>query len=190
MFNQQQHTTGGNGASAPAVFEQLRQHLDWRVNLLLTPTKTPRAILANALIALREAPEWQGVLAYDEFALITKLMRAPPWFEPHRSWTPQQWTDRDDVLTANWLQHREITVNEKVAATAVETVAKDAAFHPIKDYLNGLKWDGRKRYRKLCVQLSRCRSEALPPGRQPLSIYCRHCTRHVAGLQGRLRSNP
>jgi hypothetical protein len=27
--------------------------------------------LANALIALREAPEWQGVLAYDEFALVT-----------------------------------------------------------------------------------------------------------------------
>ena len=147
MFaTQQQHTSTGNGASAPAIFEKLRQHLDWRVNLILTPTKTPRPILANALIALREAPEWQGALAYDEFALVTKLMRAPPWFEPRgHSWTPQQWTDRDDVLTANWLQHHDISVNERVAATAVEAVAKDAAFHPIKDYLNGLKWDGCKR---------------------------------------------
>jgi hypothetical protein len=51
------------------AFEEWRR----RVDLILTPTKTPKAILANALIALRRAPEWQGVLAYDEFALVTKL---------------------------------------------------------------------------------------------------------------------
>jgi predicted P-loop ATPase len=128
------------------AFDEWRRRVDWRVDLILTPTKTPKAILANALTALCKAPEWQGVLAYDEFALVTKLMKAPPWLANEgNSWTPQVWTDRDDVLTANWLQHHEICVNEKVAATAVEAVAKDAAFHPIQDYLTGLEWDGTKR---------------------------------------------
>ena len=27
----------------------------------------------------------------------------------------------------------------------IDTVAEDNKFHPIRDYLNGLKWDGQKR---------------------------------------------
>ena len=32
-----------------------------------------------------------------------------------------------------------------MAATSVEAVAKDASFHPIRDYLTNLEWDGTKR---------------------------------------------
>jgi predicted P-loop ATPase len=32
-----------------------------------------------------------------------------------------------------------------VGANAVETVARDATFHQVRDYLDGLKWDGTKR---------------------------------------------
>jgi predicted P-loop ATPase len=119
----------------------------WADNLIVTKaTNKPKAVVANALIALRQAPEWHGVLAYDEFALVTKLMRPPPWLKHEdNSWEPKQWTDRDDVLTADWLQHREISVATSIAAEAVETAAKDAAFHPVKDYLIGLEWDGRSR---------------------------------------------
>jgi predicted P-loop ATPase len=125
----------------------LQQELSgWRGQLLVTPTKQPRPLLANALIALRHAPEWQGVLAYDEFALIIMMQKPPPW-QKHmdNSWTPQRWTDRDDALTANWLQHQDIAVTVALAATAAETVAKDATFHPVRDYLSELRWDGKRR---------------------------------------------
>jgi predicted P-loop ATPase len=125
---------------------------DWQADLILSTTKSPKAIIANALIALRNAPEWQGVLAYDDFALVTKLMRAPPWLAHHNDlWMVRQWTDRDDTLTADWLQHHDITVNTAVAAEAAEAVAKGAAFHPIQDYLNGLQWDGEKRIERLAA---------------------------------------
>ena len=48
----------------------------WRAALLLSRKNTPKPLLANALIALRHAPEWRGVLAYDEFALVTMQIEA------------------------------------------------------------------------------------------------------------------
>jgi predicted P-loop ATPase len=125
----------------------LQQELNgWRAELLVSDKKQPRALLANALTALRRAPEWDGVLAYDEFALITMMRKPPPWLKHQdNDWTPQRWSDRDDALTANWLQHNDIAVSVQVAATASETVAKDAVFHPVRDHLASLQWDGHKR---------------------------------------------
>jgi predicted P-loop ATPase len=102
---------------------------------------------------LRRAPEWHGVLAYDEFALTTMAMKPPPWLKHmDNSWTPQRWTDRDDALTADWLQHQDISVTVAIAATAAETVARDAAFHPVRDYLNSMQWDGTERTAQFAVK--------------------------------------
>ena len=69
------------------------------------------------------------MLGYDDFAITTMTLKPPPWLKHEdNSWTPQRWTDRDDALTANWLQHEGIGVTVNVAATAAETVAKDNAF--------------------------------------------------------------
>jgi predicted P-loop ATPase len=119
---------------------------DWRDELKLTATKTPKSIIANALTALGRAPERDGRLAYDEFALVTMLMKPPPWFKNESNrWTPKHWTDNDDVLTTNWLQHNDINVSVQIGATAAEAVAKNNTFHPIRDYLIGLEWDKKKR---------------------------------------------
>ena len=117
----------------------------WHSDLLRTPNGQPKALLANGIIALRRAPEWQAVLAYDEFALSIIAQKPPPWLKTDNDWTPQRWTDRDDALTTNWLQHQGIGVPVTVAATAVETVARDASFHPVRDYLTSLQWDGNER---------------------------------------------
>ncbi len=39
----------------------------------------PVGNLRNALYALRNAPDWQGVLRYDEFASQVLTLRPPPW---------------------------------------------------------------------------------------------------------------
>ena len=53
---------------------------EWRVHLLASKTEQqPRPMLANALLALRDAPEWRGVIGYDDFSLTVMLLRPPPW---------------------------------------------------------------------------------------------------------------
>ena len=154
----------------------------WRAALLLSPKNTPKPLLANALIALRQGPEWQGVLGYDEFALVTMQLKPPPWLKHEDNWSPKQWTDRDDALTADWLQHQDIGVTVNVAATAAETVAKDHSFHPIRDLSRepGVGWSGA--HCKFCFTLSRRRGHAVPSRGKPLFIHCRRRAHHAARL--------
>jgi predicted P-loop ATPase len=102
--------------------------------------------LANALTSFRKAPEWIGVLRYDDFGLRTIALRPPPWAKKKdNSWQPTQWTDHEDSLAAEWLQRQGINVPTRVVSEAVETVAKENSFHPIRDYLEALAWDYEER---------------------------------------------
>src|SRR5262245_31930087 len=106
----------------------------WQTRIpLLTDTMKPRPVLANALYALREAPEWQGVLAYDALSLATMAMLPPPWVRTNGTWKPRRWSDQDDALATEWLQHQGICVTLQVGANAVQAVAHDSEFHPIRD---------------------------------------------------------
>jgi hypothetical protein len=102
-------------------------------------------VLANAITALRGAPEWQGVLWHDAFATTTVARKPPPWIGRPQAWSDTPWADRDDALVADWLQHQDIMVPMSVAGQAVEVVARDRIFHPVREYLDGLSWDGTPR---------------------------------------------
>jgi predicted P-loop ATPase len=103
-----------------------------------------KALLANAITALRNSPEWAGVLAYDDFALNTVALRFAPWMPPDSS-LPMTWSGTEDILAADWLQHQDISVPLHVAGQAIEAVAKGQRFHPVREYLESLTWDGTPR---------------------------------------------
>ena len=53
---------------------------NWGKDKLLTNGQgAPKPILANAITALRYAPEWQDVLYFDEFSMATMVRHSPPW---------------------------------------------------------------------------------------------------------------
>ena len=52
---------------------------------------------------------------------------------------------QDDLACCDWLQHEKINVSAAITADAVELVAHDCPYHPVKDYLLSCKWDGTKR---------------------------------------------
>ena len=56
-----------------------------------------------------------------------------------------EWTGHEDRLTAEWLQREGILVSVDIAAQAVQTVARDHSFHPVRVYLESLQWDGVER---------------------------------------------
>lgn len=90
--------------------------------------------VANAIRALRDDPKLKDVLSYDE-------MLCAPFFEGKRSL-------RDDDVTAIQvhLQRNGLPLVSKDAThSAVDLRARERSFHPAKNYLSALKWDGRPR---------------------------------------------
>jgi predicted P-loop ATPase len=109
---------------------------EWTKELIRSDKDKILPILANAIAALRSAPEWCGVLAFNEHALAIATLRDTPWGEV------KTWADHQTYLLVDWLQRHGLRITIADANAAVETVARDASFHPVRDYLDSLKWDG------------------------------------------------
>ena len=102
-------------------------------------SKPRREALLQAQFAIRTHPDWAGVLSFDQFRYKIILQSKPPFY-CDRSF-PCEWTDVDDINTAVWLQSKHIHAAPLTASQAVQIIARENSFHPVRDYLNALKWD-------------------------------------------------
>lgn len=118
---------------------------DWRRGLLTDKTLNPKPIIANVMTVLRHCPAWQGVLWHNEFSQDA-VARAPfPGCEGMAAETV--WTDRHDTLLLEWLNHQGISVSIDVVGRAVQAVAEEQKYHPVREFLQdvGSRWDGTER---------------------------------------------
>ncbi len=113
---------------------------DWRRELICNDQGGVKSILANAITYLSHSPELDSMLAYDEFAVRTMALQGSPWNPRSR-----EWSEIDDIKLAEWLQKRHCHVSVPVVHQAVEAVARERSYHPVREYLAGLKWDGLPR---------------------------------------------
>ncbi|MEA1831737.1 VapE family protein [Methylobacterium durans] len=121
---------------------------DWLEHCLRNDKGEPIPNLANALTALREAPELADVFSHDLMLCAPLVNRDIPDFgEPAGdSITPRPATDTDVSRVQEWLQRAGLPrLGKDTTHQAVDARAHERAFHPVKDYLSALKWDGRER---------------------------------------------
>jgi len=116
----------------------------WANQLRLDLTGAPERNEANVITALSCDEAFAGALVFDEFRQEIMVARKLPW-DDHALPLPRPWADADDVRCAEWLQRREINVPPVVVSRSVIAVARDVRIHPVRDYLNGLVWDGMQR---------------------------------------------
>ena len=121
---------------------------DWYKNCLLGSKKQVLGILANATLAFRRDPAWQGVLAFDEMQRAAILRKPIPQHGPVTSeaFRPRPIQDDDVAAAQEWLQLAGLrTIGADTTHSAIHLVARENSFHPIRDYLDGLVWDGFER---------------------------------------------
>jgi predicted P-loop ATPase len=105
----------------------------------------PRSNLANAMLALREAPELRELLTYDDMQRAAVLMRPVPGADDTGD-LPRLVRDDDATAAQEWLQLAGLaSLGADTTHQAIDLRARERASHPVRDYLNGLHWDGERR---------------------------------------------
>ena len=102
--------------------------------------------LANAMTALRSAPELKACFRFDEMLQVAVLVCPLPKSRP--GILPRPVRDADVSIAQEWLQRHDLRrLGKDIVHQAVALRAEENAFHPIRDYLNGLRWDRKPRLR-------------------------------------------
>ncbi len=101
-------------------------------------------IVANALLALRRDSGVQDAFAYDEMGRTTMLMH--PIGSPMAPFEPRAIIDEDVVYIAEYLQQAGLKhIASGVVRDAIGARALENSYHPVREYLDSLQWDGQKR---------------------------------------------
>ena len=115
-------------------------YYDWTADLIRTDRGKIVGNVANLLLMLRHHPDWLGVLAYSEFTGAILIRQQPPWgaVPPDTSWTEQHTTQASAWFCRNGIDNP----SQDKVIQAVMVVARESAFHPVRDYFESLVWDG------------------------------------------------
>ena len=114
--------------------------LPWRARLRTSDKGKTLGDEANALIAMRFAPEIAGLTQYNEFSRKCEFRRACPWRQTKAG---DEWTDNDDMELLVWLQHQGIAIRSRSSISeCVSVCAYGFQVHPVREYLKALEWDG------------------------------------------------
>ena len=98
----------------------------------------------NVLLALQTEPELKVAFGYDEMQRTEVLLR--PLFGDEVHFKPRPLTDTDVTAVQVHLQWYGFPrLGKDTTHQAIDKYARENSFHPIRDYLNGLEWDGIER---------------------------------------------
>ena len=128
-------------AYARKQIEKARQGgaTNWMTKTMLSKTKIACNV-GNALLALREDEALCDILAYDEMLCAPMLMKP---MTPEAGFAPRPLIDADVVAIQEYLQWAGLRrIGRDTIHQAVDKRARECSFHPVKEYLNGLQWDG------------------------------------------------
>ncbi len=117
----------------------------WLKTCILNNSGKPLPILANALTGLRAV--MPDAFAYDEMLNAPLLMQHIGNVDDFR---PRPLTDIDVGIIQERLQNLGLErIGKDTMHQAIDVRAHECRFHPVRDYLNGLTWDGVPRLANL-----------------------------------------
>lgn len=119
---------------------------EWKAELEYTKSGKLLCNIANIILILENDPALAGHIVHDLFTGMDSAKDGLPWNK-----NANQWADTDDANLRVWLEkHYDITGKEKIA-DALTAVLTRHSYHPIRDYLNGLTWDGVPRLDRIII---------------------------------------
>jgi predicted P-loop ATPase len=136
---------------------------EWRKQLQIDTNGAFKGTLPNMVLILRNDPRTRGRLAFNMFTnrlVIRKSFGDLPGDQPIRCFDKVNgtlWIDIHDQILRQFLESRRkdkgwgLKVADRDLVAAVSIVAHENEFHPVKEYLDRLAWDGTPRFDKMFI---------------------------------------
>lgn len=135
---------------AVSDFESVEENTDWMLELQRNNTTGAIAKTTNNVLAILENdPLLRGRIATDDFSHRGIVLDTLPWDKKRTGRRP--WDDNDES-GARWYMEMTYGITGKDKITdALSLCGRNHAFDDVKDYLNGLEWDGVPRLDTLFI---------------------------------------
>lgn len=132
------------------------ENTEWRSRVTVNH-KTGEAdpTIENALLIMQNEPNLKGAMATNEFSARPVLRRDVPWrpkgsVKDKRNGEP--WSDTDDAGLRLYMESVWGLKGRQVIQDAWAIECQRQAFHPVRDYLDSLEWDGTERLDTMLVR--------------------------------------
>lgn len=136
--------SGGSGGSSTEP--------DWRDDLVRDDRRKVKSTTHNLMLILEHDPFLSELFYLDEFANRVALNRTSPW----PGGNPDEFTEIDATELSAWMgspRRYEVSPKPDGISACVEAIARRAARHPVREYLEALTWDGVPRVQSMLVEL-------------------------------------
>ena len=104
--------------------------------------------LRNYKLLISKDPNFKGKIHKNLFTSRIDVTGALPWTRADES---QLWTDTDTTQLRTYMEPILGKVSKNDVADAVDAVAGEHAYHPVRDYLKSLEWDKMPRLDRLFI---------------------------------------
>lgn len=122
---------------------------EWLATLEINKKGEYLTTINNILIILENDPRLKKRFALDLFENREVALRDLPWRKVKPA--TKYLTDADDAGLWHYLEKTYGINNISKTAAALSQVLRNNSFHPVRDYLHGLTWDGEERLETLLI---------------------------------------
>jgi predicted P-loop ATPase len=121
---------------------------NWLAQCIMSDGKNPKPlpILANAILALQSDPALRDAITFNEMLLAPMLMHEIGEPLVGNVIEPRPLTDKDITDIMSWMHENGLKgMRRDDVRWAVDAHARNNAYHPVREYLEGVEWDETQR---------------------------------------------
>ena len=137
--------------AAQEDFDQVEEdeiNTQWLNKLEYTEQGKLRSTISNFSLIIENEPLLKGKIAYNEFSNRAVVIGQLPW---RKKGNMGDWNDTDDSGLREFIEKYYGISSTAKCADALALSFEKHSFHPIKDYLESLIWDGVERINTLFI---------------------------------------
>jgi putative DNA primase/helicase len=122
----------------------------WMEDLRVDQRKNPKRVAGNAVLYMSKHSDWEGVLGFNEMRQrVVWLKDAPGELGMAKPKAGEQLADWHCAHVGHWFDKNVgLTFTHDTLVRCIAAASQINPFHPVRQYLESLEWDGEPRVEK------------------------------------------